>query len=166
MVAQRVELPASTRDGIPRLCSHATVHYAPMPKRSTFSGDVAQLPIHLQRALSVDRSYYSRAICRTPTDTPKLAWTAERTKRYEVNGQQIPGPKLIQMAVMVCKSCPVQWRCAEAAIEAGEPVGTWGAPIEDIEWLSRRPNWRRILDHAQVEQVDVATTIRRLRSPA
>lgn len=135
-----------------------------MPKRSTFSGDIKSLPLHLQRALDVDRSFYRQAICRADDhDTPKLAWTAERRRTYEVGGQRIPGRKLIQMAAMVCQSCPVQWQCAGAAIEGEEPVGTWAAPIEDIHFLASKPRWQQILDHAQVEQVDVQTAIARLR---
>lgn len=126
------------------------------------------LPPHLVRAHEVDRSFHADARCRavdgTPDGTPKLAWTAEVKRRYELGSQTYTGHKLILMALEVCRGCPVQWRCTEAAIEGDEPVGTWGARIEDVRWLGRRKNWRRELAAAASEEVPVQQFVQMLRA--
>lgn len=135
-----------------------------MTKRSSFSGDVSVLPPYLALAAAVDRAFYKDAICRTPLDTPKLAWTAEVKRIYTIGHQIYRGNVLIKMACEVCRHCPVQWECAGAAIEGQEPVGTWGDRIENIHWLGKQDGYEAALDAAKQEGMPVQTLVKNMRA--
>lgn len=124
------------------------------------------MPVAVLRALDVDRAYYARALCKTDANTPKLAWTADagNTARYKIGNQRYTGDKLNEMALMVCDHCPVQWRCAEAAIDAGEAGGVWADKLDNLHWLQlRRLDWRDVIAMAESTDVSVQRTIRLVR---
>ena len=138
-----------------------------MARQHSYSGDYRDMPVSVLRALEVDRSYYLQARCKTDANTPKLAWTADpgTVARYEVGSQRFTGDKLNELALLVCEHCPVQWRCAEAAIDAGESGGVWSDRPENLHYLSanRLKDWREILGMAQSTGVSVQKTIRMVR---
>lgn len=125
------------------------------------------MPVAILRALEVDRSYYDDALCKTDKQTPKLAWTAEpgTGARYKIGNQRYSGDKLNEMALLVCAHCPVQWRCAEAAIDAGESGGVWADKLDNLRRLvqAKPRGWRAILATAQQEGVSVQGTISMVR---
>ena len=122
------------------------------------------MPLSALRALSVDRDYYSEAACRTTDMTPKAAWLAENGRSYPIGGQTYQGEKLIELALLGCATCPVQWRCAAAAIEADERAGIWSDTLDNIRWLSNCGDHKTILEMAQSTGVTVQRTIVMLRS--
>jgi len=118
----------------------------------------------MQRAAMVDRSFYVDAACRNDVrNTPKKAWTAEPGKKYRIGANLYDGDKLIELALLTCSGCPVQWRCAAAAIEADEPAGTWSDTLVNIRWLGRRPDYQVALDRAQLNGMPVQQAILELR---
>lgn len=124
------------------------------------------MPLSLLRAGSVNRDFYEHASCRTDTGVVKKAWTAESGRRYKIGEQTYTGDKLIELALEVCRHCPVQHDCANAAIEAGELIGTWAIRIEDIRFLSKRPRWKEELELARSTGASVQSLVRMLRAGA
>ena len=118
----------------------------------------------MQRAAMVDRSFYVDAACRNEIrSTPKKAWTAEPGKKYQIGANIYDGDKLIELALLTCAGCSVQWKCATAAIEADESAGTWSDTLVNIRWLGRRPRYQASLDLAQLKGVSVQQAILELR---
>ena len=112
----------------------------------------------------VDRSFYVEAACRNEIrNTPKKAWTAEPGKKYRIGANIYDGDKLIELALLTCAGCPVQWKCAATAIEADEMAGTWSDTLVNIRWLGRRSHYQSVLDLAQLKGQPVQHAIARLR---
>jgi hypothetical protein len=122
------------------------------------------MPLAALRALSVDRGYYADAHCRTPAMTPKAAWLAESGRRYSIGGHSYRGEKLIELALLGCATCPVQWKCAAAAIEADERAGIWADSLDNLRWLARETKYVDVLEMAESTGVTVQRTIVMLRS--
>lgn len=137
-----------------------------MARTTSFDGKFEDLPLSMQRAAQVDRSFYASASCRNDVrGTPKIAWTVTPGKKYRVGANIYDADKLIELALLTCQGCPVQWRCAAAAIEADESAGTWADTLDNIRWLSRRSNWAVTLEMAQSTGTPVQRIIARLRAP-
>lgn len=138
-----------------------------MARQHSYSGDYRDMPVSVLRALEVDRAFYADALCKTDRNTPKLAWTADSgtTPRYKIGNQRYSGDKLNEMALLVCDHCPVQWQCAEAAIDAGEAGGVWADRLDNLHYLQARrlTGWRDVLHMAQSTGVSVQRTIRMVR---
>jgi hypothetical protein len=136
-----------------------------MARSRSFDGGFDDLPLSIQRALRVDRSFYAEASCRTNEHTaPKIAWVASPGRNYKVGANRYSGEKLIELALSVCSTCPVQWQCASAALEADERAGVWSDTLENLHWLRRRGNHEVTLRMAQSAGVTVQRTITMLRS--
>lgn len=148
---------ASPRCGGPNLgCHGISTLLLHMARTRSFDGSFDDLPVSMQRAANVDRSFYSDAACRNEVrGTPKIAWTVAPGRKHRVGGNIYDADKLIELALLVCGMCPVQWQCAAAAIEADESAGTWADSLDNIRALSRRPNWRVELELAQSTGVSV-----------
>jgi hypothetical protein len=117
--------------------------------------------------MGVDRSWAQRGLCAKDTDVPRLAWTKQKPMR--VNGQVISAKKLTEMAVGVCRLCPVQWECASYAIETGSGwgrggAGLWSTTMERLEWLAHQRDWRNLLAAAKEMNMPVDTAIGRLQA--
>lgn len=63
------------------------------------------------------------------------AWLCGEFGTVVVDGKTIKAAELTKMAVMICQSCPVQYRCARFAIESGEEWGTWAMRRRNLNWL-------------------------------
>lgn len=138
-----------------------------MARTRSFDGTFEDLPLSMQRAARVDRSFYVDAACRTdPSGTPKIAWTTAPGRKHRVGGHIYDSDKLIELALLTCQGCPVQWKCAAAAIEADESAGIWADTLDNIRWLSRRTNPVNILEMAQSTGTPVQRIIARLRAPS
>ena len=137
-----------------------------MARTRSFDGTFEDLPLSMQRAARVDRSFYVSAACRNDVrGTPKIAWTATPGRKYRVGANIFDADKLIELALLTCSICPVQWRCAAAAIEADESAGTWGDTLDNIRWLSRQSDPVNILEMAESTGTTVQRVIARLRTP-
>lgn len=93
-----------------------------------------------------------------------MAWLAESGRRYTLGGHSYRGEKLIELAMLGCSACPVQWRCAAAAIEADERAGIWGDTLDNIRWLGSRAGHINELALAESTGVSVQRTISMLRT--
>jgi len=135
-----------------------------MARTRSFDGTFDDLPLSLLRALEVDRAFYIDAACRNDVrNTPKVAWTATPGRKYRVGANVYDADKLIELALLTCGGCPVQWRCASAAIEAGESAGTWADKLENIRWLGKQSNFEDALEMAQSTGVSVQNLVVRMR---
>lgn len=132
----------------------------------SFDGAFEDLPLSVQRAALVDRSFYVDAACRRikPGSPQKTAWLAESGRKYRVGANIFDGDKLIEFALVTCAGCPVQWKCAAAAIEADERAGIWSDTLENLRHLQRRANYATILEMAESTGVSVQRTIAMLRT--
>ena len=141
------------------------VHYASVARSRSFDGGFDDLPLSIQRALEVDRSFYADAACRTTANTPKVAWVAMPNTKYHVGGNIYRGEKLIELALTTCTTCPVQWQCAATAIEADERAGIWGDSLDNLSWLRRKfpVDFAAKIKMAQSTGVSVQRMIRLLR---
>ena len=140
------------------------VHYAVVARSRSFDGGFDDLPLSIQRALQVDRSFYTHAACRTERGTPKIAWVASSGRKYQVGANYYSGDKLIELALTVCSTCPVQWQCANAALEADERAGIWADTLDNLHWLRRQGNHQEKLEMAESAGVTVQRTIVILRT--
>lgn len=116
------------------------------------------MPLAVRRAAAVDRSFYDDALCRTDTGVVREAWIAEPTRLYKLGSQRVRGEVMNRWAVEVCKTCPVQWECALAAITAGEAAGVWGDTLENLRRIRHRPE---VISKAQARGTPVAVAISR-----
>lgn len=136
-----------------------------MARTRSFDGGYDDLPLSLRRAHDVDRSFYVNAACRTDQGTPKVAWVAAPGEHHRVGAHIWKGSKLIELALSICSTCPVQWQCATAALDADERAGTWGDTLENLHWLRRRHpgDYAKKIELAQSTGVSVQRTIRLMR---
>lgn len=141
-----------------------------MARSRSFDGSFDDMPLSIQRAASVDRSYYREALCiNERNQTPKVAWLATPGKKYRVGAHIFDGDKLIELALTTCSICPVQWECTRTAIEADERWGIWGDTLDNIVWLDRRTKANGmsavgVLDAAKQLGHSVQVTISTLRT--
>jgi hypothetical protein len=137
-----------------------------MARSASFDGSFEDMPLSIRRAHEADRTYYSQAMCRSLTDTPKIAWLAESGHKYTYGNHTYRGSKLIELALQGCAMCPVQWDCTRTAIEAGEMAGIWGDTLDRVRWLGRRYPTRYVdvLEMARSTGVTVQKTIRHLQT--
>jgi len=140
------------------------VHYAVVARSRSFDGGFDDLPLSIQRALQVDRSFYADAACSTAQGTPKIAWIASPGRKYLVGANTYSGEKLIELALTVCSTCPVQWKCATAALEADERAGIWSDTLDNLHWLRRQGQHRETIEMAESAGVTVQRTIVMLRT--
>ena len=136
-----------------------------MARSRSYDGGFDDLPLSIQRALKVDRSFYDHAACRTDAGTPKIAWVAAPGQRYKVGANNYSGTKLIELAMTTCSTCPVQWQCAIAALDADERAGVWADSLDQLHWLRRTypRDYADKIEMAQSTGVSVQRTIRLLR---
>lgn len=111
-----------------------------MARVVSFGGDYNSLPLAMRRAHEADRTYVDQARCLPSGDStqPRVIWTAEPERTYNVAGQKLKGSTLNEWAALECEMCPVQWECAIAAIVAEEPIGVWGDTAENLRVFRAR----------------------------
>lgn len=133
-----------------------------MPFRRTTDGSVDDLPRYVRAGFGLDLTWKEKAKCRKDTDIPGRAWTVTSAESVTIGGERIPGRKLIQMAVMVCRTCPAQWSCAKYAIKSEAEIGTWGTEIANIKMLATMPNYEALLEAAENLDISVDEMVRKL----
>jgi len=135
-----------------------------MPFRRTTDGSVDDLPRYVRAGFGLDLTWKEHAKCRTQTGLTGKAWTTTSSETVNVGDERIPGRKLIQMAVMICRTCPVQWECTRYAIKSEAEIGTWGTEISKVKFLASRNNYEQLLDAAKNYDVPVDDMARELQS--
>jgi len=111
------------------------------PKNSDAHQD--DLGILLSAALTLDRSWTSRAMCHQwrydddpANDNPRPSpWHATRDTRIEIGGVEVSGHEMTRVALLYCFACPVQWDCARFAVEGLCKAGTWAMRIVALNRL-------------------------------
>lgn len=137
-----------------------------MPFRRTTDGSVDDLPRYVRAGFGLDLSWKKEAKCKTETGLAGKAWTTTSTETVTIGDERIPGRKLIQMAVMICRTCPVQWECARYAIKSEAEIGTWGSEISKIKTFGARHNYDDLLDMAKDADIPVDDLVRMTLNPS
>lgn len=97
--------------------------------------------------------------------TRKTIWQVDFNDS-PVKGQASPR-ELIQVALMICHSCPVQYECAHYAVEAEIQAGTWSARLSNVKWMQRsRAKSHEYIDEAERAGVSVEKYITPIREAA
>jgi hypothetical protein len=135
-----------------------------MARKSLTSTNVDTMPGYMAAAVGVSREWISQALCIDEDGQSIRLWHVNRNDWVKVGpGPKVKGEKFVEMALLVCHGCPVQWHCARFAVLTNAQACTWAAPLEDIQWLGRQPDWEVVLDVAEEDQLPVQVAIRRLR---
>lgn len=131
-----------------------------MPRAASYSGSFEEMPLSVQRAAAVSRDYYDQALCRPgASDVIATAWIADPNKLYAIGNQMIEGSVLNEWALTICRTCPVQWECASAAIAAEEAAGIWADTLDNLRAVRKRPD---VLERAKSSGVPVQVAVRSL----
>lgn len=126
---------------MPAVAGRIGLCYAFVPRAASYSGSFDEMPIAVQRAAAVPRDYYAQALCRPGcSETPSIAWTVEPGKqKHLVAGHLYDGDTLVELALVTCRICPVQWECADAAIRAEEAAGIWADTLDNLRVFRNAP---------------------------
>lgn len=116
-------------------------------------------------AHGLDTAFMEQGRCRLPEHFDPI--TGERIEHKDpltrktiwmVDFHDIPEPgkptprELINVALLICHSCPVQYECAHYAVDAEIRSGTYSARLANIKWLQRTP----LKAHALIEEARAA----------
>lgn len=134
-------------------------------------GDIEELGVLITAAYDQDRTWVSRGKCRgwnaddelTPTPwqfDPKQRVTIHDGRRDVV----LRGQEMVELALMSCHSCPVQYACATYAVRARMLAGTWAMKIIDLTWLAKQEDFEFIIEMAEAEGVPLQHWIPQLRA--
>lgn len=135
-----------------------------MPFRRTTDGSVDDLPRYVRAGFGLDLNWKEHAKCRTQVGLTGKAWTTTSSETVTVGSERIPGRKVIQMAVLICRTCPVQWDCTRYAIKSEAEIGTWGTEISKVKFLRSKPNYNELLDAAKNFDIPVDDMVKELQS--
>jgi hypothetical protein len=136
--------------------------------------DVEDLPVAYTRGHGRPIGWRSDARCKD-IEQPRAAasdgsrvtpWLATTGETYVFVGRRTAGAKLIEMALLECAMCRVQWDCASFGVSVGEPVGVWAMSIEDRRWLQRQSEPDLIIKQAEADGQPVQFAVRDLRAAA
>lgn len=105
--------------------------------------DIDDLPVAYTRGHGKPIGWHAEARCRD-NEQPRASskrgaqvspWLAKADETYVFVDRLTPGAQLVEMALIECSLCAVQWDCAAFAVTVREPVGIWGMSFEDRTWL-------------------------------
>lgn len=92
-------------------------------------------------AEGLDRDWIGEARCREgrrmASSDSGFMWTILPGERRD----GIRGDKWIELALLECGLCPVQWACTHYAIASEAFWGTWGCSQDDRAFLSKQSGW-------------------------
>lgn len=69
------------------------------------------------------------------------------------------GEEMIELGLMSCFGCPVQYECARYAICGKMRAGTFAMRIRDLRWLQRSGMADTLIDYAEAEQLPLQRVI-------
>jgi hypothetical protein len=146
-----------------------------MPRITSCDGDLDDLGGLITRAYGIDRNWMEHGACRgwaNDDDLTPSPWQFDPTqevpvKRADGTVAVLMGREMQKLALIHCAGCPVQYDCAEYAVEAGLMLaGTWAMKIVDLAWLQKQDDWREILMDAFVAGTPVQVHVRSVRGVA
>jgi len=136
-------------------------------------GDIEELGVLITAAYEHDRTWASRGKCRGWNAEDELTptpWQFDPKQRVTIvdGGRKVTlrGSELIELALMSCHSCPVQYACATYAVRARMLAGTWSMKIIDLTWLAKQDDFEALIALAEEEGVPLQQWIPRLRALA
>jgi hypothetical protein len=131
-----------------------------MPAPRSLDAGTDRLPKSMRSAQGQKLDWKAEARCR-PSNRPGLpdfAWTVVESD----SGPLLLGRDAetwIEMALMICRSCPAQYDCARFALATDERFGTWAMPLEDLKLLKKQRGRDRILDIAEANGMPVQEAV-------
>lgn len=140
----------------------------------TVSDDIA---LAIRRLQAAQPDWVRRARCTgtsmdevgddTVNRTRSMWWRVGRNDSVDVeidgSSVRVTAASMVRCALLVCQMCPVQWECAEFAIE-GDEAFTWAASETDRRWFAENvADWREQLAQARSEGLPVQQLISRTR---
>ncbi len=133
--------------------------------RNSLDSDLEDLPQYMISAFGVSRDWMRQGKCWKPTKRdPRNPWTMSAADAIVIGDTTYYGPELIELALMSCVSCPVQWACTRFALETWPNWGTWGLGISDLRWLHKHPGLAdAILDESEEAGTPVQVATARAR---
>lgn len=115
----------------------------------------------IRAAFGLDTTWQEHGRCRSwRTDQPdakKSPWLEGATRGKNADG--VSGVEIVKAALMLCSSCPVQYDCAEYALQGLMIAGTWAMDINDLKWLQRQTDGQSIVDLARVQKRPVQDVV-------
>lgn len=114
----------------------------------------------------IDFSWWDRALCRGWLGRNPNQGTPWTMASNDAPLDGIPAHRIVDYALLVCSACPAQYSCATHAVENEERAGTWAMRVKTLLWLQKRPDWRDILLHAELEAMPVQVAVRARRRAA
>lgn len=136
-----------------------------MPAQRSLDAGTEHFPKHMLKAQGVDRSWTEKARCKKntsapgggPAPRPGFAWTVDPKER----GRHLlghPASSWIEMALIVCASCPAQYDCARFAVVVQEEHCTWAMHVEDLKAITKDPK-RALLCIGAAEEMDIPVQV-------
>ncbi len=121
-------------------------------------------------AFGLDRSWANEGYCRSWASTeavpspwqfdPKQVVVIERSDGTKA---KLFGHDMVRLALLDCRQCPAQYRCAEYAVRAQMVAGTWAMRIADLRWLRKQPEAIKLVEAWEEAGVPVQVAVREAR---
>lgn len=130
-------------------------------QRGLNADDESGYPLYIRAAFGEDRSWMEGAACKPSgniSSDNRWWWTCDPGRYYH----GIRGSKWIEMAEMICSTCPVQYKCVRWAIDVNE-FFTWGVSEENRRALRRMPDLDARLEEAEAAGVSVLALVRSVK---
>lgn len=110
---------------------------------------------YVQVMVNEDMSWQKGARCNFPNAWAMWTIDADKTKATAQKRE---------WAAAQCTQCPVQWRCAEFAIDTMDLWNICAVYPDEREYLEKRPDWRELLIMASDAGMPVAELVRNLQT--
>lgn len=101
--------------------------------------------IHFRNAEDADFDWHEHGRCRGRTGIVQQAWTVAHGGASRIGSITITNDRLIEFALSVCATCPVQWECAEFGLATNADDCTYAVDISHLRWLRKRGSYGRSL---------------------
>jgi hypothetical protein len=121
------------------------------------------LPKYIASAMAVDRSWSKDARCRTAQRDVRGPWVVGANEIVRVGRSTYKGSELIELALMVCAACPVQYDCIRFALDTDSKWGTWSCTEKDQAWLKKHDKQRLVVARAEYDGVPVQVAVKEAR---
>lgn len=93
---------------------------------------------HFKNAEDATFDWQLKGRCRGRTGLIASAWRVQHGGESKIGTITITNDRLIEFALSVCATCPVQWDCTAFALITSAPACTYGCDIADLRWLAQR----------------------------
>lgn len=132
-----------------------------MARPKSTDGNIDALGSLITAALDLDWSWFDRGACTTWHQT----WAGPTPWQFDpgVVRDGIKGDEMIEVALLTCQGCPVQYQCAKFAVLGRMNAGTWAMHPHDLVWLGQQKDRLRIISDAEAAGLPVGRVVRQQR---